>query len=70
MQNPRCGFGEDLHQLHPCPIVRDERVYSRILDQYESERASVRKRERMTGCLRAAVASAVCVELVFSDAEL
>lgn len=36
------------------------------------ERANERacERERMTGCLRAAAASAVCVELVFSDAEL
>lgn len=70
MQNPRCGFGEDLHRLHPWPIVRGERVYSRILDQYESENERAWERERMTGCLRAAAASAVCVELVFSDAEL
>lgn len=34
------------------------------------ERARAWERERMTGCLQAAAASAVCVELVFSDAKL
>lgn len=47
---------------------RWEGVLENTLDQYESERAC--DRVRMTGCLRAAAASAVCVELVFSDAEL